>query len=165
MLKYEKSRVRFLTASCRALGALLLITGCGKKEPQTYVLTGRIVVVNECDGRQISIPADVRVHTILHSDEEPNSSGAADTVRLGPDPAEPAAPKRTGTYRITVAWTDVPGDPVLWERPQVLRGNVPICRAIRCNSGSCRDAATEADIPLTDSVTTYDIRVVCSCPE
>jgi len=164
MNRSKRHMIYSILYSC-ALGALVLVTGCGKKEPQTYVLTGKIVIVNECDGRQISLPTDVRVHAILHSDNEPNSSGAADTVRLGPDPAEPAAPKRVGTYRITVVWAGVPGDPVLWERPRVLRGNNPVCRGIGCEDGACRDAATEADILLTGPVTTYDIRVVCSCAE
>lgn len=153
-----------------ALLILLLITafllaGCGKKESATYVLTGKIVIVNECNNRQVSIPTEVRVHALLDSDIEPNRSGSADTVQLAFDPAEPAAAKKIGTYRISVTWQSVPGKPAIWERPRVLVGNQPVCRVIPCEEKQCEDVATEADIPLAGPVTNYDIRVVCNCVE
>ncbi len=147
-----------------ATALLVLLSSCGKKEkPATYVLTGNIVVVNDCDGRQISIPQQVRVHTMLDSDVAPNKLGGEDLVNLAADPAAPAAPKRIGTYRITVSWLNVIGKPKIWERPRILVGDKPVCQTIVCEEKQCKDTATGPNIPFAGEITNHDIRVVCNC--
>ncbi|MFC1476265.1 hypothetical protein ACFLQW_04620 [Candidatus Zixiibacteriota bacterium] len=146
-----------------ATAGLFLLSGCADDTPKEYFLTGNIVVVNDCDGRQISIPNQVRVHTMLDSDVAPNRSGGEHVINLASDPAAPAAPKKIGTYRIRVSWLNVIGKPKVWERPRVLVGDKPVCETIACEEKRCKDTATDPNIPFAGETTNHDIRVVCNC--
>ena len=132
-----------------------------------YTLTGSIRITNDCDGQQASIPAQVTIETRLSNAGGSIEVGGNTSVNLAPDPADPNAPAKIGTYTVTVSWPDGQGKPQHWIRPKILDrpGGRPVCETIGCPvGGTCYDGATGArTIPFSDPATSHDIRVSCTC--
>ena len=135
--------------------------------PANTTLTGSIRITNDCDGQQASIPARVTVTSDLENAAGNVAVPGSTTVNLAPDPANPAAPVKIGTYTITVPWANAGGAAHHWTRPDVLdRPNSrPVCATISCSDSLvCRDGATATrTIAVAGASTTHDIRVDCAC--
>lgn len=138
--------------------------------PVNYTLTGSIRITNECDGRQASIPNQVTVESDLSNAVGNVAVPGSVVVNLAPDPANPAAPVKIGTYTVTAVWPAAAGAPDHWTRPNVLdrAGGSPVCKIINgCPVNRvCIDMATATrTIPFVNPATNHDIRVDCGCTD
>ena len=132
-----------------------------------YTIKGSIALDNECDGQVASLPAQVKVKASLN-DNRGQSSGGSATVAVVPDPnAPPGAPRKVGSYSITVAWGPGMGNPKDWDTPDATLANGnDICPSINCPvAGSrCVDLAQRTrTVAFVNPTTTYDISVSCGC--
>lgn len=147
------------------VGVMGLMPGCAKKPDQTrYVLTGNIILVNECDEKQASIPDEVKVLAWLNSNRPPNKIGGEQKVKLAPDPATPKASKKIGTYTVSVGWAGMDGKPSTWNQPTIKFDGREVCSNNKnCVEGKCIDHEKIDPIPATGATTKHDIYVHCLC--
>lgn len=131
-----------------------------------YTITGKVAVINDCDGVQASIPSPIQIKSTLN-DNLGNSSGGSVAVNLAPDPADaPGTARLVGNYSITVVWGPKLGNPTNWDTPRATKPDgTNICPSINCPGATfCQDGATRPRaVAFVNPTTVYDIRVSCSC--
>ncbi|MBX3744934.1 MAG: hypothetical protein KF833_06450 [Verrucomicrobiae bacterium] len=146
-----------------------------------YEISGSIRLVNDCDGRQASLPDKVTVFTVLETADGRIGVNGSVTVPLQTDPVAPFDPVMVGFYRLSVRWPVVAGNPVRWTAPILITpGRRPpptvrpphlnhrrICGQLICpdGTGTCRNVVAEMPVPATTAphVTLHDLIVVCAC--
>lgn len=138
---------------------ILLFSGCPNPPAVVnYPITGQISFFNECDGQQASIPNQVTVTATLLGPNN-TSVGVPQTINLAPDPAQPNAPLKIGTYTIVVPWSGA--GPNNWKRMSI----TPSCEAIACPDVTkvCIDFATATGTFPIGNPTVRDFRISCGC--
>lgn len=145
----------FLVVAMATLG--LSASGCNGKNKK-YTIGGSVTILNDCDGKVASIPANVTIDSKLQDDRGQHIGGKDDVVMAA---AAGANPKKTGTYKIKVSWGKGLGTPQKWSTPYT-RNNA--CKPIPCASGTCQDGRTRVrSVPFKNPHTDYDITISCTC--
>jgi len=137
-----------------------LLFGRGSRT-KTYVLSGKVTMVNDCSGDIDDLPDRIRMVFVIHY-TDPNAQ--PDQVEKQFDAVPTGQVEKTAEYRFE-SETNLTID--YWEYKEIRRNGETVCPPIECESGFvCRDHGQKVHritLPAGETEATKDWMISCGC--